>query len=190
MIWVIISILVAVAVSFTLTMIMYKDEAPAAKKTVVSDASGNGEVLVAPVKGEVKPLTEVSDAAFSSEAMGKGIAIVPVEGKVYAPADGTITAFFATGHAIGITTDKGAEVIIHVGMDTVQLEGKGFNPVAKQGDKVKRGDLLLEFDLDFIKEAGYSTETPIVITNSGKYSDIIPTDAASVENGNELITLL
>ena len=75
-------------------------------------------------------------------------------------------------------------------MDTVQLEGKGFNPVAKQGDKVKRGDLLLEFDLDFIKEAGYSTETPIVITNSGKYADIIPTDSVSVENGNELITLL
>ena len=190
MIWVIISILVAVAVSFILTMIIYKDDAPVAKKELNSSATVNGEVLLAPVKGEVKPLTEVSDAAFSSEAMGKGIAIVPVEGKVYAPADGTITAFFSTGHAIGITTDKGAEVIIHVGMDTVQLEGKGFNPVVKQGDKVKRGDLLLEFDLDLIKAAGYSTETPIVITNSGKYTDIIPTDSISVDNGNELITLL
>ena len=110
MIWVIISILVAVAVSFILTMIIYKDDAPVAKKELNSSATVNGEVLLAPVKGEVKPLTEVSDAAFSSEAMGKGIAIVPVEGKVYAPADGTITAFFSTGHAIGITTDKGASV--------------------------------------------------------------------------------
>ena len=190
MIWVIISILVAAAVAFILTMVTYRDDAPAAKKEVSSSASANGEVLVAPVKGEVKALTEVADKVFSSEAMGKGVAIVPVEGKVYAPADGTISAFFNTGHAIGITTDKGAEVIIHVGMDTVQLEGKGFNPIAKQGDKVKRGDLLLEFDIDLIKEAGYSTETPIVITNSGKYTDIIPTDSVSVENGNELITLL
>ncbi|SDB23222.1 PTS system, beta-glucosides-specific IIC component [Pseudobutyrivibrio sp. YE44] len=190
MIWVIISILVAVAVAFVLTMVTYKDEAPAAKKTISSDASANGEVLVAPIKGEIKALTAVEDKVFSSEAMGKGVAIVPEEGKVYAPADGTISAFFNTGHAIGITTANGAEVIIHVGMDTVQLEGKGFTPKVKQGDTVKRGDLLLEFDIDFIKGSGYSVETPVVITNSDKYIDIIPTDAKKVVNGNDLITLL
>ena len=122
--------------------------------------------------------------------MGKGIAIVPAEGKVYAPADGEVTAFFNTGHALGITTTKGAQVMVHVGMDTVQLEGKGFSPKVKQGDVVKRGDLLLEFDIDYIKEAGYSVETPVVITNSDKYMDIIPTDAKKVVNGNDLITLL
>ena len=93
-------------------------------------------------------------------------------------ADGTITAFFRTGHAVGITTEAGAEVIIHVGMDTVKLDGKGFKPQVKQGDLVMRGDLLLEFDIDYIKEQGYSVDTPIVITNADSYSDIIPTDMA------------
>ena len=101
-----------------------------------------------------------------------------------------LMVLFNTGHAIGLTTVNGAQVIIHVGMDTVQLEGKGFEPKVKQGDVVKKGDLLLEFDMDFIKEAGYSVETPIVITNSDAYADIIPTDAKTVVNGNDLITLL
>ena len=124
-------------------------------------------------------LTEDEENSYGYESasnnlvttMGKGIAVAPAEGKVYAPADGTITAFFATGHAIGITTDKGAEIIIHVGMDTVKLEGKGFEPKVKQGDKVKKGDLLLEFDIDFITSEGYSVDTPVIITNTPKYDD-------------------
>ncbi|MCR4746043.1 MAG: beta-glucoside-specific PTS transporter subunit IIABC [Lachnospiraceae bacterium] len=173
-------------------LIFYKDEAPAKKETKAA-ADGNtakDEVIASPVKGEVKPLSEIADEAFSSEAMGKGVAIVPAEGKVYAPADGNLTTFFKTGHAIGITTNKGAEVLIHVGMDTVKLDGKGFKPVAKEGDTVKKGDLLLEFDIDFIKSQGYTVDTPIIITNTDEYSDVIPTDAKSVEVGNDIINLL
>lgn len=127
---------------------------------------------------------------FSSQAIGQGIAIVPTEGKVYSPANGTVTALFSTGHAIGITTDQGAEIIIHIGMDTVQLDGKGFTPVIQQGDSVRTGDLLIEFDIDFIRESGYSLDTPVVITNSETYLDIIPTDVNTVTNGDKLITLL
>ena len=181
---------VCLVAGFVMELIFYKDDAPASKKAIDSSATVNGEVLLAPLDGEVKPLSEVADQVFSSEAMGKGIAIVPTEGKVYAPADGEVTAFFNTGHAVGITTEKGAQIIIHVGMDTVQLEGQGFSPKVKQGDKVKKGDLLLEFDIDYIKGQGYSVETPVVITNSDKYADIIPTDAKAVVNGNDLITLL
>ena len=182
--------LLCLVIGCILELLFYKNESKDSSKSLEASATTNGEVLVAPVKGEVKPLTEIADKVFSSEAMGKGVAIVPEEGKVYAPADGTISAFFNTGHAIGLTTANGAQVIIHVGMDTVQLEGKGFEPKVKQGDVVKKGDLLLEFDMDFIKEAGYSVETPIVITNSDAYADIIPTDAKTVVNGNDLITLL
>jgi len=181
--------LACVVAGFLSELIFYKDDAPA-KKEVKVEGSAQAETLVAPIKGELKQLSDIADAAFSSGAMGNGIAIAPSEGKVYAPADGTITAFFATGHAIGITTDKGAEIIIHVGMDTVKLEGKGFEPKVKQGDKVKKGDLLLEFDIDYITSEGYSVDTPVIITNTPKYDDVIPTDAASAEVGDTLITLL
>ena len=180
-----------VVAGFISELIFYKDEAPAKSEVKASVESGKKEeVIVAPVKGEVKALTEIADEAFSSEAMGKGIAIVPSEGKVYAPASGTLTTFFKTGHAMGITTDNGAEVLIHVGMDTVKLDGKGFKQIAKEGDRVKKGDLLLEFDIDFIKGEGYSVDTPIIITNTDEYSDVIPTDSKTIEVGSELITLI
>ena len=181
--------LACVVAGFLSELIFYKDDAPS-KKEVKVEGSSQAETLVAPIKGELKQLSDIADAAFSSGAMGKGIAIAPSEGKVYAPADGTITAFFATGHAIGLTTDKGAEIIIHVGMDTVKLEGKGFEPKVKQGDKVKKGDLLLEFDIDYITSEGYSVDTPVIITNTPKYDDVIPTDAATATVGDTLITLL
>ena len=180
-----------VVAGFISELIFYKDEAPAKSEVKASVEGGKKEeVIVAPVKGEAKALTEIADEAFSSEAMGKGIAIVPSEGKVYAPASGTLTTFFKTGHAMGITTDNGAEVLIHVGMDTVKLDGKGFKQIAKEGDRVKKGDLLLEFDIDFIKGEGYSVDTPIIITNTDEYSDVIPTDAKAIEVGSELITLI
>ena len=141
--------IIAIVISFLclvagciLELLFYKNEPKDSSKSLEASATTIGEVLAAPVKGEVKPLTEIADKVFSSEAMGKGVAIVPEEGKVYAPADGTISAFFNTGHAIGLTTVNGAQVIIHVGMDTVQLEGKGFEPKVKQGDVVKKGDSL------------------------------------------------
>jgi PTS system beta-glucosides-specific IIC component len=122
--------------------------------------------------------------------MGKGVAIEPAEGKVYAPADGEISTFFPTGHAIGITTDSGVEILIHVGMDTVEMNGDGFTPKKKQGDRVKQGELMLEFDIAKIKAAGHPVTTPVIITNTDDYADVLPTDAASVVPGDKLIELL
>ena len=181
--------LACVVAGFVSELLFYKDDAPAKKETK-SEGGAKAEVIAAPINGELKALSEIEDAAFSSGAMGKGIAITPSEGKVYAPAAGTISAFFPTGHAVGITTNDGAEIIIHVGMDTVKLNGEGFTPKVKQGDKVNKGDLLLEFDIDFIKAQGYPVDTPIIITNTDKYADVIPTDADKVKVGEDLITLI
>lgn len=192
--------IICVIVSFILEMIFYKDgdknsskkeaknnsdinlKTEAAKKTNVS--------IAAPIKGNVVALADVKDEVFSSESMGKGIAIEPEEGKVYAPADGVISTFFPTGHAIGITTDLGAEILIHVGMDTVEMNGDGFEPQKSQGDKVKKGDLLLKFNIDKIKAAGHPVTTPVIITNSDDYADVIPTNALKVNSGDELIQII
>lgn len=193
-----IGVVVAVVIAFILTMVTYKDDE---KKTEmkkeekpntlgISGKSMKKSMIASPLKGNVKPLSEVEDEAFSSGALGLGVAIEPAEGKLMAPADGTISAFFPTGHAIGMNTDDGAEILIHVGMDTVKLEGKYFTPKAKQGDHVKKGQLLLEFDVQKIKKAGYSTITPVLITNSDQYTDIVPTDAKQANQGDTIITLL
>lgn len=141
-------------------------------------------VVYSPVKGNVIPLSEVKDEAFSSGILGKGAAIIPEEGVVYAPADGEISAFFPTGHAIGIKTTDGLELLIHVGMDTVQLDGKGFTPLAKAGDKVKKGQKLLEFDKELIKAEGYSTVTPVLISNFDQFDEIVVTDEKNVQVGD------
>ncbi|MBS7525211.1 beta-glucoside-specific PTS transporter subunit IIABC [Fusibacter paucivorans] len=159
---------VAMVFSFVATMILYKEKEP-----VEVSASGDAPVqmIYAPIAGEIVPLNQVEDAAFSSEALGKGFAIMPKEGKVYAPVDGEIVTLFKTKHAIGIKTETGMEILIHVGMDTVKLNGEFFDAKINQGDFVKRGDLLLEFDMAGIKAAGYSLITPVVITNSDDYVD-------------------
>lgn len=172
-------------------MIFYKDGPVKKVETATLNASGkNGGVVVAPISGEVKELSEVEDDAFSTGALGQGLAIVPSEGKVYAPVDGEVSTFFPTGHAIGLVSENGVEVLIHVGMDTVKLDGKGFTPKVAQGAKVKKGDLLLEFDIEAIKTAGYSVVTPMIITNTADYADVIPTDAKTVTHGETAITIL
>lgn len=128
--------------------------------------------ISSPLAGKLIPLNEVNDPVFGGGAMGRGAAVKDPEGKVYAPFDGTITVFFPTGHAIGIKSNDGIELLIHVGMDTVKLEGKCFTPKAKEGDTVKRGQLLLEFDPAGIKKAGYETTTPVVVTNHTEFGDI------------------
>lgn len=180
----------AVVAGVVSELLFYKDSAPKAAKKVETVASSKGEIIVSPLKGEVKDLATAPDEAFASGALGKGVVVVPTEGKLYAPADGEITVFFPTGHAIGMKTDNGAEILIHVGMDTVKLDGKCFTTKAKQGDKVKKGDLLLEFDIAGIKEAGYKIDTPVIISNSDDYADVIPTDAKNTDVGADLITLL
>ena len=122
-------------------------------------------------------------------ALGEGIAVMPEEGAVYAPVDGTISAFFQTGHAIGMTTENGVQLLIHVGMDTVQLEGKGFKPLAAAGDIVKKGQKLLEFDMDFIKKQGYSLVTPVLVANSSEFDQIICEEKNHVQQGETLLTV-
>lgn len=144
-------------------------------------------VIASPLKGTVVNLSDVQDEAFSSGALGKGAAVMPAEGVIYAPADGTISAFFPTGHAIGMTTTDGVELLIHVGMDTVQLEGKGFTPLAKAGDVVKKGQKLLEFDMDLITKAGFSMVTPVLVANTVEYAAVIPVNKENVSAGDALI---
>lgn len=161
----------------------------------VSDTKPNGmksdmqkeSTVYSPVKGKVIPLSEVEDEAFSLGILGKGAAIIPEEGVIYAPADGEISAFFPTGHAIGIKTEDGLEILIHVGMDTVQLEGKGFTPLAGMGDKVKKGQKLLEFDKELIKKEGYSIVTPVLISNFDQFDNISVTDKEYVQTGDILL---
>ena len=201
----VIGVVIAMVVSFVACYIMYgiwekKGNAeatetaettstePTTVQEVVTDT--NDDVICAPCKGEVVALSDVKDEVFSSGAMGKGVAINPSEGKIYSPCDGTISVFFPTGHAIGLQATNGAEVLIHVGMDTVNLNGKGFTPKAKAGDTVKKGQLLLEVDLDEIKNAKLSAITPVIITNTADMKDVIATDAKTANVGDKLITIV
>ena len=148
------------------------------------------DTIYSPVKGKIIKLENVLDEAFSSGALGKGIAIEPSEdGKVFAPFDGVIETAFPTKHAIGLTSDKGVELLIHIGMDTVKLGGNHFVSHIEEGQKIKKGDLLMEFDTEKIKEAGYSVITPIVVTNSDNYGDIEATSVDSVNVGDILLNI-
>lgn len=178
-----IGIAISMAVGFILTMLFYKEKA-------VDTASTEEPLTVAsPLKGKVVNLSDVKDEAFASGALGMGAAIQPEEGVLYAPCDGTISAFFPTGHAVGLTSDTGIELLMHVGMDTVQLEGKGFRPLVQTGDVVKKGQKLLEFDMELIEAEGYSLVTPVLITNSDDYENVISTEQASVQPADVLLTV-
>lgn len=144
--------------------------------------------VVSPLNGEVLALSEVKDAAFSSGALGHGVAIEPNEGKLKAPVAGTVSALFPTNHAIGITADSGADILIHIGMDTVQLEGKYFTAHVSQGDYVEKGQLLIEFDIEQIKKAGKPLTTPVVVTNHKEYS-LKLTKQKQVKTGDQLFKL-
>ncbi|MCP5455526.1 MAG: PTS glucose transporter subunit IIA [Thermotogae bacterium] len=188
MLWALLAVAVAMVFSFIVTIITYKDDKE--EETSVKVSSAEKERLITPLKGTVKDLSEVKDEAFSGGALGNGVAIIPTEGKLVAPADGTITTAFPTGHAIGIKTDLGAEILIHIGMDTVKLNGKYFTKKVNQGDRVKKGQILLEFDINGIKKEGYEIITPVVITNTNIYNDIVYETGKETNFGETLITLL
>ena len=142
-----------------------------------------------PISGKVIALEKVNDPVFSSGAMGKGIAIEPMDNKVYAPFNGTIEFIAETKHAIGLLSEDGVEVLIHVGMDTVKMQGRGFNVKTSVNSKIKAGDLLLEFDRNAIEKEGYSLITPVVITNADNYEDNVLCINEEVKNGREIINL-
>ena len=176
------------AVSATATSAATNDSANT--DTVKAEVSYNKEEeLVAPINGQVVPLSDVKDEVFSSGSMGKGIAIEPQEGKVCSPLDGEVVMVFPTGHAIGLKSTNGAEVMIHIGMDTVELEGKGFTTLVKKGQAVKKGDPLIKFDMEAIKKAGFKLTTPIVVTNSNEYQEITAIADGPITIGTALLDL-
>lgn len=136
--------------------------------------------LYAPLKGEAVLLENIEDPMFAQKILGDGIAIEPSEGKVYSPADGTVSMIADTKHAIGINTQDGLELLIHIGMDTVALKGEGYTSKVEAGASVKKGDLLMEFDMDFIKEKGYSCVTPMIVTNMDDIKGVTPHAGAAV----------
>jgi len=144
--------------------------------------------ITSPLAGEVKELSQATDPVFAQGLMGRGVVIVPSQGELVSPVNGRVTVFFPTKHAIGILSDEGVEILMHIGMDTVNLEGKCFEGYVSQGDKVKVGDKLISFDIDMIKKAGYVTETPVIITNSDKYEvEVLEQLPQAVERGSQLM---
>lgn len=157
------------------------------EETSIRQKKISDHIIYSPLKGTQLPLDQVNDSVFASGSMGQGTAIVPNDGKLYAPVDGTISMLFPTCHAIGIQSDNGAEILIHIGMDTVELKGEYFKTHIKQGAAVKKGDLLIEFDLQAIKQLGYDVTTPIILTNTAQFSEISITDMEMVSLNTPLL---
>lgn len=155
---------------------------PAVQQVIAAD-------IFSPVAGEVKPLSAVNDPAFSQEIMGKGVAIEPTEGRIVSPVNGTVFSVSKSGHAIGLVSDTGTEMLIHIGIDTVKLKGKHFTPHAKAGETVKIGDLLMEFDLQAVQAEGYETITPVIVTNINDYNDLQSSAQSNTRSGELLYKL-
>ncbi|WP_339187726.1 beta-glucoside-specific PTS transporter subunit IIABC [Paenibacillus sp. FSL R5-0490] len=194
----ILGIVVSFVVSAVLTYIMgFKDpveeetksESTTSAQQSVRATNASDESVFSPIEGTIVELSEVPDPAFASGAMGKGIAIEPTVGRVVAPFDGTVTVAFKKKHALAVVSDTGAEILVHVGVDTVKLDGQHFVSHIKEGDRVQAGDLLLEFDIAQIKAAGYHTVTPIIVTNSANYEEVIPQATGRVSSQELLLKL-
>lgn len=192
-----IAAVVSIGLSFFLTTVLYKDEEetveesaaeseaePEEKKTLVEKIE-----ISSPMTGKVLDIEKVPDEVFSSGALGEGVAILPTDGKVVAPADGTVSNLMDTKHAVALTTNSGCEILIHVGLDTVQLEGKPFEYHVTEGQKVKKGDLLLTADLKMITDAGYKIHTPVLVTNSDDYVSVKIAETTNIKAGDDLMTI-
>ncbi|WP_340398595.1 beta-glucoside-specific PTS transporter subunit IIABC [Paenibacillus sp. FSL H8-0079] len=184
---------IAFILGFILTYVVgFKDkvEATPAPAPVLDPNPNSRYEIVSPMAGEVVALKEINDVTFAGEHMGKGIAIRPTSGRVVSPITGVVQTVYRTKHAIGLVSDDGVEMLIHIGQDTVKLKGQHFTTHVKDGDRVNAGDLIVEFDLQAIKDAGYETVTPIIVTNTSKYLDVVGTKDASVHEKDKLITVL
>lgn len=164
-----------------------KVEEKAKRETRKEGHSQEAYIISSPVSGRAVPLSKVDDAVFSSGVLGKGMAVIPEEGKLYSPVNGTITALFDTKHAIGITCENGAEILIHIGIDTVNLQGEHFMAHAKVGDEVQVGTLLVEFDREKILELGYDLITPVLIVNYGSLHDVVLAEEREIRAGEKLM---
>lgn len=183
-----VGVVLTMIIAFAITMVFWKEEAPAPGPVPADPAPRQllqKESIPAPLEGRVLPLSEVSDAAFSQGVLGKGMAVEPSKGVVTSPVNGVVETIFPTKHAVGLTSDSGIEVLIHIGMDTVQLEGKYFTAFVESGDRVTAGQKLITFDMEKIKDAGYSLVTPVVISNTDDFLDVVGS-----ADGSDFITVL
>lgn len=159
-------------------------------KEKLSKKDNNIIQIGCPIEGEVVSIKEVNDPTFSQEILGKGIAIKPKNGRVVSPVDGEIAMVFETKHALSLITDEGVEILIHIGLDTVNLKGENFTSYVNSGEKVKAGQLLVEFDMDKIKDAGYDTITPMVICNAFNFSQVKENNLGSVKELDSVIEII
>lgn len=187
----IIGVVFSMIAAFILTMFMFKDEAAETSKTPEQDkksSTSRRNTMYSPMNGDIVPIKEVKDEAFSQELLGRGIGIRPTTGELIAPFDGKVATLFPTKHAIGLVSDEGMEILIHIGFNTVKLKGKYFEAFVKEGDSIKKGQKLVSFDIAEIEKAGYSVETPIIITNTEAYLEVIETRESKVSAGDVLLT--
>ena len=190
-----IEMLIAVGVAFAISFVIYKDAEPKAATATTEkvETTGNDKVseetLTSPVNGTQIPLAEVKDETFASEMLGATVAVEPADGKIVAPCDGEVSNIFETGHAVCITTKAGGELLIHIGIDTVKMDGKGFTRKVSDGDKVHAGDILVEADLNEIKKAGYQTTTMMILTNTDDFADVTKAEPAEVKTTSTVMTL-
>lgn len=182
----VIGLIGALSLSFILTMIFWKDENK--KDFEICHEESDKENLYIPLEGDILPLTDVHDEMFSQKVLGEGIAIIPSSGILKAPCDGTVKMVFETKHAIGMEAENGAEILFHAGINTVELEGKYFESHVKAGDKVHRGDVLLKFDIENIKQAGFDCTTPIIITNTADYQ-VFVNEIPTIEKTGIILTV-
>lgn len=176
------------AVPFVLTYMTFKKEEDVVdpeEKSLVK-----AEVLVSPLTGEIKPIEQAADPSFASKALGSGFVIVPEKGEVVSPVTGTVETVFPSGHAIGIISDTGIEVLIHIGIDTVELEGQGFKPLVEKGQSVVQGEKILEVDLEKITDAGYSIESFVTVTNSDQFLDVLSQQEGHVKVNDKVMTVI
>lgn len=198
-----IEMVIAVGVAFVISFLIYKDAEPKAATAdaaetaaVATDdtaadttAATTEETLTSPVNGTQIPLAEVADETFASEMLGATVAVEPADGKIVAPCDGEVSNIFETGHAVCITTEAGGELLIHIGIDTVKMDGKGFTKKVSDGDKVHAGDILVEADLEEIKNAGYQTTTMMILTNTDEFGNVTKVEPAEVKTTSKVMTL-
>lgn len=204
-----IEMVIAVGVAFVISFLIYKDAEPKAATadaaetaavenmettdTVATDdttAATTEETLTSPVNGTQIPLAEVADETFASEMLGATVAVEPADGKIVAPCDGEVSNIFETGHAVCITTEAGGELLIHIGIDTVKMDGKGFTKKVSDGDKVHARDILVEADLEEIKNAGYQTTTMMILTNTDEFGNVTKAEPAEVKTTSKVMTLI
>ena len=186
-----ISVGIGAAITFALTWFLgFEDEGAAPAKAKNGGSLVQKVTIASPADGELIELSQVKDETFASGVLGKGAAVVPANGRVVSPANGKITSVFPTKHAIGIVDENGAELLVHIGMDTVKLEGKYFTAHVKDGDLVKKGDLLAEFDKKAVEAEGYDTTVAVLVTNSQEFLDVLPAARGAVKAGEDLMTIV